>query len=77
MHRRGGKGCLGRARGLEAGFESVAEGYQGVYFGDDAMLFGDGGNRKSNIAYRANTECYIEIPLACGGYAWQPISLSE
>ena len=47
----GGEAFLLRAGLGEAGLEAVAERHQFVDFGDDAVLFGEGGKRKSKKRY--------------------------
>ena len=43
VDRRGGEGGVELPGRGEPGLEGVAEGHQRVYFGDDAVLFGEGG----------------------------------
>jgi hypothetical protein len=39
VHRSSGEGGLSLTGSRKAGFQGVAEGHQGVDFGDDAVLF--------------------------------------
>lgn len=45
-----GEGLLGGLGGLEFGFEGVADGHEFVDFGDDAVLFGYGGNGENHFS---------------------------
>ena len=49
--------------GGKLGFQLVAQRHQFINFGDDAMLFGEGGRGKANEASPLPVKCLMPTPV--------------